>query len=249
MKFEDMLNTITLGNSYELIKEIPDNSIDLIYVDIPYLIDNFGGGTSELARRITKLNKEDIGFISKGINYSILDDFIRVLKKVNIFIWCNKNQILDIMNYFREYYCDILVWCKTNPIPNCNNNWISNIEYCLYFRENTVKLNDGYELKSKWFLSSTNKEDKQKYKHPTIKPLELVKRHIAHTTKKREVILDCFSGSGTTCVAAKELGRQFIGIEIAPEYHKISLDRLNGILANGQISLDTIMEVKNDKKV
>ncbi|MEI3357047.1 MAG: DNA methyltransferase [Clostridia bacterium] len=46
-------------------------------------------------------------------------------------------------------------------------------------------------------------------------------------------------GSGTTCVAAKELNRQFIGIEIDPKYHKISLDRLNGILANGQISFDT----------
>ena len=47
------------------------------------------------------------------------------------------------------------------------------------------------------------------------------------------------AGSGTTCVAAKELNRQFIGIEIDPEYHKISLDRLNGILANGQLSFDT----------
>lgn len=47
------------------------------------------------------------------------------------------------------------------------------------------------------------------------------------------------AGSGTTCVASKELNRQFIGIEIDPEYHKISLDRLNGVLANGQISFDT----------
>ena len=78
-----------------------------------------------------------------------------------------------------------------------------------------------------------------KYKHPTIKPLELVKRHILHTTQKDDIILDCFSGSGTTCVAAKELERQFIGIEINSEYYKISLDRLNGILANGQLSFDT----------
>ena len=64
------------------------------------------------------------------------------------------------------------------------------------------------------------------------------------------MILDCFSGSGTTCVAAKELNRRFIGIEIDPEYHKISLDRLNGILANGQISFDTdinkIQEAKDE---
>lgn len=68
-----------------------------------------------------------------------------------------------------------------------------------------------------------------------------MKRHILHATQKEELILDCFSGSGTTCVAAKELGRRFIGIEVNPEYYKISLDRLNGILANGQISFDTVI--------
>lgn len=147
-----------------------------------------------------------------GINYSILDDFVRVLKKINIFIWCSKNQILDIMNFFEKRKCnyEILVWCKTNPAPNCCNNWISDIEYCLYFRETGVKLNEGYELKSKWYESSINKKDKDKYKHPTIKPLELVERHLLHTTQENDIVLDCFSGSGTTCVAAKELNRQFI---------------------------------------
>ncbi len=193
MKFEDMLNTITLGDSYKLIKDIPDKSIDLIYVDIPYLIDNFGGGTSELAKRITKHNREEIGFISNGIDYNILQDFKRILKKINLFIWCSKNQILDLMNYFSDMHYNILVWCKTNPAPNCNNNWISDIEYCLYFRENGVRLNDGYDLKSKWYCSSINKRDKDKYKHPTIKPLELVKRHLQHTTQKGDIVLDCFS--------------------------------------------------------
>lgn len=97
----------------------------------------------------------------------------------------------------------------------------------------------GYELKSQFFIQQINTKDKEKYKHPTIKPLELVKRHILHTTQKNDIVLDCFSGSGTTCVAAKETNRNFIGIEINEEYHKISLDRLNGILANGQISFDT----------
>ena len=61
-----------------------------------------------------------------------------------------------------------------------------------------------------------------------------------------------FHGSGTTCVAAKELNRNFIGIEIDPEYHKISIDRLNGILANGQISFDTDinkLQEANDEQV
>ena len=241
MKFEDMINKITLGDSYKLIKDIPDKSIDLIYTDIPYLFADGGSSNSPLSQRIKKLKQQDLAGITKGIDYKILMDFIRVLKKVNCFIWCSKEQILDIMNFFDKYGCmyEILTWNKSNPTPMTNNTFLPDIEYCLYFRETGVKLNDGYELKSKWYESPINKKDKDKYKHPTIKPLELVKRHILHTTQKNDIVLDCFSGSGTTCVAAKELNRRFIGIEINPEYHKISLDRLNGILANGQLSFNT----------
>ena len=230
-----------MGDSYKLIKEIPDKSIDCIYTDIPYLFADGGSSTSPLSQRIKKLKQQDLKGITKGIDYSILDDFVRIMKKMNCFIWCSKEQILDIMNYFasKGNNYEILVWCKTNPTPMTNNTFLPDIEYCLYFREKGLWLNDGYEVKSKWYISSINKSDKEKYKHPTIKPLELVKRHLKHTTQKGDIVLDCFSGSGTTCVAAKELNRQYIGIEIDPKYHKISLDRLNGILANGQLSFDT----------
>ena len=113
------------------------------------------------------------------------------------------------------------------------------VEYCFCIREKGTGLNDGYELKSKWYLSQTNTEDKDKYEHPTIKPLELVKRHILHSTQPNDIVLDCFCGSGTTCVACKETGRRFIGIEIDKKYHKIAVDRLNGINANGQTSIFT----------
>lgn len=241
MLFENMINTIMLGDSYKLIKNIPDGSIDLVYTDIPYLFADGGYSDSPLSKRIKKLKEEELAEITKGIDYTILEEFIRVLKKVNCFIWCSKEQILDIMNFFNKYNCmyEILTWNKTNPTPMTNNVFLPDIEYCLYFREKGVKLNDGYQLKSKWYESPINKSDKEKYKHPTIKPLNLVKRHILHTTQENDLILDPFSGSGTTCIAAKELNRRFIGIEINKEYHKISLDRLNGILANGQISFDT----------
>lgn len=236
------MNTIVLGDSYKLIKEIPDKSIDLIYTDIPYLYGS--GGTSkgsELSKRIQKIRTQDLADISDGIDYSILDEFVRIMKKMNCFIWCSKLQILDIMNYFasRGNNYEILVWCKTNPTPATYNTWLPDIEYCLYFREKGVVLNDGYDLKSKWFVKPINKADKDKYNHPTIKPLELVKKHIEHATQKGDIVLDCFSGSGTTCVACKELNRNFIGIEINKEYWQISQDRLNGILANGQLSFDT----------
>ena len=146
------------------------------------------------------------------------------------------------MHYFNnlDTSYEILTWNKTNPIPMVDNTWLPDIEYCLFFREKgKVKLNDGYELKSKWYISPINKSDKDLYKHPTIKPLELVKRHILHSTQPNDIVLDCFCGSGTTCVACKETGRRFIGMEIDPEYHKIAVDRLNGINANGQTSIFT----------
>lgn len=234
------LNKIYEGDSYKLIKDIPDNSINAIYTDVPYLIESGGGGHSELAQRIVKTQKVDLANIKDGIDYSILNEFVRIMKKINCFIWCSKLQIFDIMKFFiekidnRDINYEILTWNKTNPTPATNNVWLPDIEYCLYFREKGVLLNDGYELKSKWYDSPINKRDKDLFNHPTIKPLELVKRHLLHTTQPNDIVLDCFMGSGTTAVAAQEIGRQYIGFEIEPKWVKVANDRLNKVDANGQ---------------
>lgn len=237
------LNTIQLGNCYELIKEIPDKSIDLVYIDIPYLFESGGVSDTPLSKRIKKQMNQTLKNIRNGIDYSIFNELCRVMKNIYIYIWCSKEQILDILKYFvdeRKCLFEILVWCKTNPTPQTNGTWLPDVEYCLMFREpGKTKINDGYELKSKWDISPINKKDKDLYNHPTIKPLELVKRHILHSTQPGDVVLDCFCGSGTTCVACKETGRNYIGMEIDPEYHKIAVDRLNGITANGQTSIFT----------
>lgn len=253
MKFEDMINTIQLGNCYELIKDIPNKSIDLVYIDIPYLIGQGGKEEkkSELAKRIKKQVYGELEQIINGIDYSILDELCRVMKNIYIYIWCSKDQILDITKYFVEQKnCRVnyLVWCKTNPTPMTNDVWLPDLEYCLCFKEKTApRYNDGYELKSRWYMSKKNKEDKEMFNHPTIKPLELVKRHILHSTQENDIVLDCFCGSGTTCVACKETGRRYIGMEINPEYHKIAVNRLNGILANGQTSIFTDFEQLSNK--
>ena len=267
------LNKITCGDSYKLIKELSDKSVDCIYTDIPYLYNQGGSGNSDLGERTAKkrlelmgasdkyLNnntsrkealriakntaKKHLDFISieDGIDYAILDDFVRVMKKINCFIWCSKLQIFDIMKYFmgggidREIYFEILTWNKTNPTPTTNNSWLPDIEYCLYFREKGVVYNSGYELKNKWYISPANKSDKDLFNHPTIKPLELVERHLLHTTQTNDIVLDCFMGSGTTAVACQETNRQFIGFEIEPKWVKIANDRLNKVDAKGQFSM------------
>lgn len=141
--------------------------------------------------------------------------------RIYIYIWCSKLQILDIMNYFSKYNLvyEILVWCKTNPIPATNNVWLNDVEYCLLFREQgKTKLNSGIELKSKYYISPINAKDKALYNHPTIKPLELVTRHILHSTNENGTVLDCFMGSGTTGVACVNTKRNFIGMEIDKNY-------------------------------
>ena len=233
MSMEKYLNKITCGDSYKLIKELPDKSVDCIYTDIPYLYVNGGLGHSEMCER-TARKKQELKDISNGIDYSILDEFKRVLKKVNIFIWCSKMQLLDIITWGCEYNTDLLVWCKTNPTPQTNNIWLPDLEYCVYMREYGVKLNDGYDLKSKFYVSGANKSDKDLFNHPTIKPLELVKRHLLHTTQPNDIVLDCFMGSGTTAVACQETNRQFIGFEISEKWCKVANDRLNKVDANGQ---------------
>jgi len=233
---ENLINKIHYGDAYELIKEIPDKSIDLIYTDIPYLYNTGGNGNSELGKRAAR-QKLALKDISNGIDYSIFDDFIRVSKALNCFIWASRLQVPEILNYFigRGYLYDILFWGKTNPIPTINNLFLSDVEYCLYFRDKGIRLNDGYDLKSKWYTSPINKTDKNMYNHPTIKPLALVSRHIRHTSKEGNIILDPFAGSGTTAVAAVNNGRRYIAFENNRQWYDIATNRINGIQANGQI--------------
>lgn len=244
---EEHMNSIVLGDCYELIKSIPDNSIDCIYTDPPYA---FHQGLDQFKWR---KNKTYVGIkgtsLTEGFDYAILPEFIRVMKHINIYIWCNKEQIKDYLDFFTKYNVlfELLTWHKTNPSPMTHNTFLPDTEYCLYFREKgKVILNEGYHLKSKYFISSQNKEDKENYKHPTIKPYQFVRQHLLHSTNKGDIVLDLFSGSGTTCEAAKELERNYLGIEINEEYHKISVDRLNGITASGQSSIFTDFGLEND---
>lgn len=238
------LNKIYCEDSYEAIKKIPDKSVDLVYVDVPYLLPNTRGEKGGfMAERVSRMLNDDLANIKDGFDLNILKEFVRINKTLNIFIWCNKFLVNDILDYFiKEVGCkkyEIMFWGKTNPIPMTNNVWLSDVEYCLWFGETDTKLNDGYELKSKFYISPINKADKDLYEHPTIKPLELVKRHIKHTTQPGDVVADFFMGSGTTAVAAKETDRKYIGFELEEKWCKIANDRANGITANGQTSIFT----------
>lgn len=240
------INKIYCGDCYELIKNIPNNSIQCIYTDVPYLYQNGGGGTSDVAKRI-RANADRLAAakIDKGFDYAIFNEFVRIQPKINLFIWCSKMQIFDIANWWlnyskqnnRQIFYEILTWVKTNPTPSTNNTWLPDTEYCLYFREAGIKLNDGYEHKHKYYLSGLNVEDKNNYGHPTCKPLEFVEHNLAHVCQPGDTVFDPFLGSGTTAIAAKHLKLNYIGFEINPEYFKIAEDRLAGWNQKGEMNL------------
>jgi DNA modification methylase len=110
-------------------------------------------------------------------------------------------------------------------------------EYCLYFRKGAYCCPQSYEdAKTIWY-QPINIRDKELFKHTTIKPLNIIETLVRNSSKKGDIVLDCFCGSGTTCVAAKELERHFLGFEISKKWCGVAENRLNKIDANGQISL------------
>ena len=90
------------------------------------------------------------------------------------------------------------------------------------------------------YYEQANVADKEKFEHPTIKPLHIIQNLIINSSDVGDIVLDPFMGSGTTAVACKNLGRQFIGFEVNPKWHKIACDRLNNTDASGQLSLFTM---------
>lgn len=240
MEYE--LNKIYNEDCYEAIKKIPDKSVDLIVTDPPYQIESLkGGGMLKEKRLIGLMDSLGDKNLDVGLDKKILDELIRIMKKVNIYIWCNKKMIPMLFDYFvkeKGLLFDIIVWNKTNAVPLCGSKYLTDSEYCLYFHE-TMKLNTTYQTAKTVYFLPINLEDKKKYSHPTIKPIEIIKNLIINSSNENDIVFDPFMGSGTTAVAAKELNRQFLGFEINKEYYDIACKRINGITANGQTSIFT----------
>lgn len=180
--------------------------------------------------------------MDKGFNFDILKEFIRVMKYINIYIWIDKLQLKSIMDFFLQFsvYYDFIIYHKLNCIPAINNCYLPDKEICLFFREKgKTRLGGTVETKNTVYSLPTNKNDKKLYNHPTIKPMEIISNMIFNSSNEGDIVLDPFIGSGTTAVCAQELNRNFIGYEINNGFYKIACDRLNGITANGQMSIFT----------
>lgn len=238
MKLE--LNRIYNGDAYKLIKLIEDKSVDLIITDPPYDIGTTHGSGIMKDRGGTYMQQIEENSLNYGIDNAILDEFCRIMKHINIYIWCNRAQILDYLKYFvEERGCsyEILIWKKENPIPLCGLHYLIDKEYCLLFKETGAYIHVPYERGRTVFSTYTNVKDKEDFKHPTIKPLFITEQLILNSSEAGGVVFDPFIGSGTTAVAAKALNRKYLGFEINPYFYKIAVDRINGINQKGELNL------------
>lgn len=214
------------GDCLERLKEIADNSVDLVVMDPPYLIN--AKSSSGCFGADNKKYREETKPLTDGYDMGVIQELLRVMKKINIYIWCNKTQIPLYFEIFTELGCnfDILMWHKSNPVPACGNKYLTDTEYTLFFREKGVKIYGDYNSKKTYRISPTNKLDKKKFCHPTVKPVEIISDYIKNSSNPNEIVLDPFMGSGTTGVACVNMGRNFIGIEIDKGYYKTAKNRI-----------------------
>lgn len=241
-----MINLVK-GDCLEFLTNIPDKSIDLVVTDPPYILETEGAGffgkkSDEYSMKYKgkkaytwggeRYVMKEINGMKDGFSEDIMNELCRVMKKINVYFFCSQKQIPILYKFFvenKKCNWNLICWHKTNPIPACGNKYLSDSEYIMFFREKGVKINGTFETKFTYYVTKANMEDKRKYGHPTIKPLEIVKNFIINSSNENDTILDCFMGSGTTGVACKALNRNFIGIEKDEKYFEVAQNRINEI--------------------
>ena len=231
MNINDLIGHIVCADCLDVLKQLPDKCIDLVLTDPPYLIKNTkAGGKSNFAKSIQNMNNEiKAANITDGVSLDFCKEIVRLQDKINAYIWCNKAQIIDYLDFFvKENGCsfDILCWQKDNAMPTFNNKYLTDKEYCLYFRKGGYCQPQNYDSAKTIFHEPINIKEKNNFNHPTIKPLNIFHTLIKKSSRENDLVLDCFSGSGTTAVACHKSNRRFICIEKDPEYWKVSCDRL-----------------------
>ena len=214
------------GDCLELMKNIPDGSVDLVLTDPPYMIETVGAG---IYKQADKQYVKKLDGIKDGFDEKVLDEICRVMKKINVYFFCSQKQIILLIDYFvKKKNCNwnILSWHKSNPVPACGNKYLTDTEFILFFREKGVKIYGKYETKFTYYVTPLNQKDKKQYGHPTIKPIKTLQNLIVNSTAENGVVLDCFMGSGSTGVACVNTNRRFIGIELDEGYFNTAKKRI-----------------------
>ena len=168
----------------------------------------------------------------------LVDDFKRVIKpNGNIFIFCSYNLLGKFHEVFDSEFdtFQFMVWHKTNPVPNIRKSSFLNsceLIVCLWNKGHVWNFSKQSQMHN--FIESPicmGNERLKNPKHPTQKPVKVLKHIIEIASNERDIVLDMFMGVGSTGVAALELNRRFLGIEIDEKYYNASNERLKNTIS------------------
>jgi site-specific DNA-methyltransferase (adenine-specific) len=217
----------------------------MIFADPPYFLSN--GGITCHAGKMVSVNKGKWD-VSKGVeeNYIFTQRWLRECQRVlmpNGTIWVSGTAHIiytvgSAMQSLGYRILNDIAWFKVNPPPNLSCRYFTHsTETIIWAAKNKdsrhhfnyylmKKMNKGKQMLSLWSIKAPGPLEKIYGKHPTQKPIELLDRIVLASTRPGDIVLDPFSGSGTTGIAAIREGRQFIGIESDEGYVKTSIKRL-----------------------
>ena len=245
---ESLDSELVRADQAQYLASLADESVDCVWTDPPYFLSN-GGSTCVNGKR-TSVNKgrwdESAGTdADHEFNVSWLAECHRVLKPTGT-IWVSGTHHVYLsvgmaMMQLGFRLLNDIVWEKPNPPPNLGCRCFTHSTEMLLWAAKSPKgakarytfnyddmkaANDGKQMKNVWRFKAPAKHEKTHGKHPTQKPLELIERCLLASTKPGDVVLDPFSGSGTTGVAALQSGRQFKGCEIDLKYARLAAKRI-----------------------
>ncbi|MFO8052076.1 MAG: site-specific DNA-methyltransferase [Thermoplasmatota archaeon] len=221
---------------FDMVGEIEDGSIDLILTDPPYNLSSYSTGNMKFGWR-KDINNDLAKWDRKEFRPGdVLDEFKRILKPTgNIFAFCSYNLMGEWHKVFDPEFdtFQFFVWHKTNPVPKFRKAGFLNsceLVVCCWNKGHTWNFGKQSEMHN--HLDSPicmGKERLKEPNHPTQKPVKVLKHLIGIGSNEEDVVLDPFMGVGSTGIAALELGRRFIGIEIDKAYFKAAEKRIKNV--------------------
>lgn len=243
--FKDENSKLYLANSLELLKNLPAESVDVIFADPPYFLSNDG-----ITCKSGKMSSVNKGNWDKAATLDDKHDFnqkwIELCKNIlkpNGTIWISGtlHNIYSVGFALEQENFKIMnniTWQKTNPPPNLSCKYFTHSTETILWAKKSAdakhffnyelmkELNGGKQMKDVWTGMLTPQREKIFGKHPTQKPLYLLKKILLASTREGDLVLDPFCGSGTTGVACKLLGRKFIGIDNDRDFIALAKERI-----------------------
>ena len=219
------------GDCLELMKNIPDGSVDLVLTDPPYPTTSRGNAGNSGGMLQKEINKKGKVFEHNNIDCTeYAPEFYRVLKDgSHCYVMTNHINLIKMLNVFTDcgfHFIKSLIWNKGNKIMG--QYYMSQFEYILFFRKGYGKKINNCGTAD--ILSVPNKKTKDengKNIHDTEKPIELMQILIENSSNENDVVLDSFMGVGATALACINTNRNFIGIELDKGYFDIAEKRIN----------------------